>query len=298
MGDFPLGSGSGFLVDQDYHIVTNNHVVQGAEEIEVIFWDATRARAQVIGSDQDADLAVLEAESVPEGITPLELGDSDAVQVGQQVIAIGNPFGLQGTMTEGIISGLGRRLESLRTPDENTGSYSNPDIIQTDAAINPGNSGGPLLNLAGQVIGINTAIRSTTGINSGVGFASPVNTVRKLLPHLIRDGYYVYPWMGIGSPQTEINLSMMEELDLPQTTGVYITNVTPDSPADEAGIQAADDTGMGGDLLIAIDGHELIDFGDLVGYLVAHTEPGQVIQLTILRDGEIIHLPLTLGERP
>jgi 2-alkenal reductase len=297
-GNFPLGSGSGFLVDSDRHIVTNNHVVQGAEEIEVVFWDASRTRAQVIGSDLDADLAVLELDSVPEGIAPLELGDSDSVQVGQRVIAIGNPFGLQGTMTEGIISGLGRRLESQREGDSDGGRYSNPDIIQTDAAINPGNSGGPLLNLAGQVVGINSAIRSVSGLNSGIGFAAPVNTIKRLLPDLIRLGYYTYPWMGIGSPGQEIDLHMMEALDLPQPTGVYITNVTPDGPADEAGLRAADSSGLGGDLLIAIDGNELIDFGDLVSYLVAHTEPGQLVELTIIRDGEFLQVPLTLGERP
>ena len=298
VGNFPLGSGSGFLVDNDGHIVTNNHVVQGAEEIEIVFWNAVRTRAQVIGSDQDADFAVLEVESVPEGVTPLELGDSDTVQVGQRVIAIGNPFGLQGTMTEGIVSGLGRRLESQRDSENDGGRYSNPGIIQTDAAINPGNSGGPLLNLTGQVIGINTAIRSLSGSNSGVGFAAPVNTINKLLPYLVRDGFYTYSWMGIGSPQEEIDLNMMEALDLPQLTGAYITNVVPDSPADRAGLQAADETGRGGDLLIAIDDNVLIDFGDLLGYLVAYTEPGQVVELTIIRDGETIDLPLTLGERP
>ena len=298
MGNFPLGSGSGFLVDNDSHIVTNNHVVQGAEEIEVVFWNAVRTRARVIGADQDADLAVLEAELIPEGITPLELGDSEEVQVGQRVIAIGNPYGLQGTMTEGIVSGLGRRLESQRDSENSGGRYSNPDIIQTDAAINPGNSGGPLLNLAGQIIGINTAIRSESGSNSGIGFAAPVNTINRLLPYLIRDGFYTYSWMGIGSPQGEIDLNMMEALDLPQTTGAYITNVVPDSPADRAGLQAADETGRGGDLLIAIDGNVLIDFGDLLSYLVAYTGPGQVVELTIIRDGETIDLPLTLGERP
>jgi 2-alkenal reductase len=297
-GGFSLGSGSGFLFDNDRHVVTNNHVVQDAEDIEIVFWDASRTRAQVIGSDLDADLAVLEMQSVPEGITPLEMGDSDTVQVGQRVIAIGNPFGLQGTMTEGIISGLGRRLESQRESGTDTGRYSNPDIIQTDAAINPGNSGGPLLNLQGQVIGINSAIRSMSGLNSGIGFAAPVNTIKRLLPDLIRLGYYTYPWMGIGSPGQEIDLHMMEALNLPQATGVYITNVTPDGPADEAGLRAADSAGQGGDLLVAIDGQEIIDFGDLVSYLVAHTTPGQPIELTIIRDGELLQVPLTLGERP
>jgi len=297
-GNFPLGSGSGFLVDNEGHIVTNNHVVQDAEEIEIIFWDATRVRGRVIGSDLDADLAVLEADSVPEGVTPLEMGDSDAVQVGQRVIAIGNPFGLQGTMTVGIVSGLGRRLDSQRELNPSGGTYSNPDIIQTDAAINPGNSGGPLLDSAGRVLGINTAIRSLSGSNSGVGFASPVNTAKKLLPHLIRDGHYVYPWLGI-SGMSEIDLLTMEDLDLPQSQGVYVTMVTEGGPADDAGVRAASaTTRKGGDMIVAIDDYPLTDFSDLVSYLVAHTDPGHTIELTIIRDGETIQLPLTLGERP
>lgn len=297
-GNIALGSGSGFLVDGDRHIVTNNHVVTGAEDIEIVFWNASRTRGQVIGYDEDADLAILQAESVPDEVTILELGDSASVEVGQRVIAIGNPFGLQGTMTEGIISGLGRRLESQRESDVDSGRYSNPDIIQTDAAINPGSSGGPLLNLAGQVVGINSAIRSMSGVNEGVGFAAPVNTIKRLMPDLIRVGHYTYPWIGIGSPGQEIDLHMMEALDLPQPTGVYITDVRPDSPAEEAGLQAADSRGMGGDLLIAIDGYELIDLGDLLSYLVAHTEPGQIVDLTIIRDGKTVQVPLTLGERP
>ena len=193
-----LGSGSGFVVDNDRHVVTNNHVVLDAEEMEIIFADSTRVRGVVIGSDEDADLAIIEVESVPAGTAPLELGDSEQVQVGQRVIAIGNPFGLQGTLTVGVVSGLGRQLESQRTADLTVGTYSNPDIIQTDAAINPGNSGGPLLDSAGRVIGINTAIRSLSGSNSGVGFASPGQHHQKAAPrfdrerllHLSVDGYF------------------------------------------------------------------------------------------------------------
>lgn len=293
-----LGSGSGFVVDNQRHIVTNNHVVQDAEEMEIVFWDATRVRGEVIGFDRDADLAVILADSMPEGIVPLELGDSDLVQVGQRVIAIGNPFGLQGTLTVGVVSGLKRRLESQREQDLTAGTYSNPDIIQTDAAINPGNSGGPLLDSAGRVIGINTAIRSLSGSNSGVGFAAPVNTINKLLPSLIEQGYYVYPWMGISGLQ-EIDLHIMEQLDLSQTKGVYVTNVTAGGPADRAGIRA-DSSGSagGGDLIVAIDDYQLIDFGDLVSYLVAKTEPGQEVQLTVLRNGDTLQIPLVLGERP
>ena len=293
-----LGSGSGFVVDNDRHVVTNNHVVLDAEEMEIIFADSTRVRGVVIGSDEDADLAIIEVESVPAGTAPLELGDSEQVQVGQRVIAIGNPFGLQGTLTVGVVSGLGRQLESQRTADLTVGTYSNPDIIQTDAAINPGNSGGPLLDSAGRVIGINTAIRSLSGSNSGVGFASPVNTIKKLLPDLIENGYYIYPWMGISGLE-EIDLQTMDELELPQTKGVYVTSVSAGGPAERAGLRAADtDSGRGGDLITAIDNYELIDFSDLVSYLVAHTDPGQQVELAVIRNGDTLTLPLVLGERP
>ena len=295
---FVLGSGSGFLVDNENHIVTNNHVVREADEMEIVFWDGTRVRGRVIGSDLDADLAVLEVDMVPEGVAPLELGDSDEVQVGQRVIAIGNPFGFQGTMTVGIVSGIGRRLDSQREQNLGGGNYTNPDIIQTDAPINPGNSGGPLFDSTGRVLGVNTAIHSSSGTNSGVGFAAPVNTIKKLLPALIRSGHYTYPWIGISGMQ-EIDLFTMEELDLPQSRGVYVTSVTPGGPADTAGVRAADQaTGKGGDLITAIDNRSLVDFGDLVSYLVAHTDPGQTVELTIIRDGRSIQLPVVLGERP
>ena len=289
--NFLLGSGSGFLVDNQGHIVTNNHVMQGAEKIEVVFADATRTRGRVVGSDIDADLAVLELDEVPSGLAPLPLGDSDSVQVGQRVIAIGNPFGLAGTMTVGIVSGLGRDLRSQRPGDFQTlGTYSNPDVIQTDAAINPGNSGGPLLNSRGEVIGINTAIRSTSGSSSGVGFAAPVNTMIKLLPHLIEDGYYVYPWLGL-TGQTEIDLFTAEELGLPQSQGVLVIDVAAGGPSDRAGLRK-------GDLVIQIDDEPLTDFGDLISYLVAKTEPGQVVTMTVIRDGQTLQLTVTLGERP
>ncbi len=248
----PLGSGSGFLIDNEKHVLTNNHVVLQGEDIEIIFWDSSRTRGHVIGSDLDADLAVLELDSIPAGVAPLELGDSEVVQVGQQVIAIGNPFGLQSTMTVGIVSGLGRRLESQRDRDPTGAGYSNPDIIQTDAAINPGNSGGPLLDMRGRVIGINTAIRSDTGVNTGVGFASPINTAKKLLPHLIRDGSYTYSWMGMTGLQ-EVNLFAVEELGLPDSRGVYVTEVIAGGPAEDAGLRA-------GDFITQVDGQSLTDF--------------------------------------
>jgi len=220
------------------------------------------------------------------------------------VIAIGNPFGLAGTMTLGIVSGLGRTLDSLREA-EGVGRFSAPDIIQTDAAINPGNSGGPLINMSGEVIGVNKAIESADGSrsNSGVGFAVASNTVRQIVPYLIRDGRFVYPYLGISSPQ-EISLSLQEQLGLPAAGGAYVTTVTPDGPAARAGIRAdtASDTSRrlngDGDLIKAIDGRPVIVFADLLSYLVNHTRPGQMVTLTVLREGREMEVQVTLGERP
>ncbi len=303
------GSGSGFVVDKDGHIVTNNHVVEGARRIEIVFANRTRVTAQVVGSDVDADIAVLKVDVPADQLVVAELGDSSTVEVGQFAIAIGNPFGLQNTMTIGIVSGLGRTLQSDRTAPGSQGSYSNPNVIQTDAAINPGNSGGPLLDSQGRVIGINTAIRSTAQgvngqpVNSGVGFAVPINTVKRILPALIKEGHYTYPWLGLASAG-EIDLQTQQALGLPQSTGVYVTQVTPGSPADKAGIRAGTrDVGLGqlgasGDLIIAIDGHEVRDFADLIGYLVSETSVGQTVTLTIIRDGRQMDVKVILGARP
>lgn len=304
------GSGSGFVYDKEGHIVTNNHVIEDANRIEIVFANRKRAEAEVVGSDIDADVAVLKVDVPAAELVVAELGDSDAVQVGQFAIAIGNPFGLQNTMTVGIVSGLGRTLQSDRVaPGGSGGRYSNPNVIQTDAAINPGNSGGPLLDSQGRVIGINTAIRSTaqgvTGqpVNTGVGFAVPINTVKRIIPALIREGHYTYPWLGI-SGAGELDLQTQRALGLPQSTGVYVTEVTPGGPADRAGIRAGTrNVGLGqlragGDLIIAIDGHEVRDFADLVGYLVSQTEVGQTVTLTIVRNGRQMDVQVTLGARP
>lgn len=303
------GSGSGFVVDKDGHIVTNNHVVNGARRIEIVFANRTRVTAQVVGSDMDADIAVLKVDVPADQLVMAELGDSSTVEVGQFAIAIGNPFGLQNTMTIGVVSGLGRTLQSDRTAPGSQGSYSNPNVIQTDAAINPGNSGGPLLDSQGRVIGINTAIRSTAQgvngqpVNSGVGFAVPINTVKRILPALIKDGHYTYPWLGLASAG-EIDLQTQQALGLPQSTGVYVTEVTPGGPADRAGIRAgtrdvgSGQLGAGGDLIIAIDGHEVRDFADLIGYLVSETSVGQTVTLTIIRDGRQMDVKVILGARP
>lgn len=290
------GTGSGFVYSSDGYIVTNNHVVSGNQTFEVVFANGQRRTAALVGADVDSDLAVIQVDSLPEGVQPLVLGDSAALKVGQFAVAIGNPFGEQGSMSLGIISGLDRRLTSQRI--ENGNSYSLPAVIQTDTPINPGNSGGPLLNLDGAVVGINSAIISTTGTNSGVGFAIPVDAVKQIVPMLISNGRYSYPYMGAAFDD-EITLSEQGLYGLSQTQGTYVLNVVAGSPADEAGLIAADpNTGRGGDLIIAIDGLPIGDFNDLNSYLVFHTAVGQTIDITIIRAGETLTLPLTLGERP
>jgi 2-alkenal reductase len=304
----PLGQGSGFVVDQDGHIMTNQHVVEGASDIEVDFPSGLKAWAELIGTDPDSDLAVLKVDVPQDGLFPIPLGDSDQVRVGDFVIAVGNPFNYEGTMTLGIVSSKGRTLESVN-PAPGGAYFSAGDLIQTDAAINPGNSGGPLINMNGEVIGVNRAIStesfSATGspVNSGVGFAIPVNIVRNVLPHLISDGSYEYPYLGIQS-LGEWNLRTIELLGLPaDALGAYITCVTEDSPADEAGLIGAGSCGdpdlnPGGDLIIAIDNHAISRFSELLSYLLKNTEVGQVVTLTVLRDGETTDIPLTIGARP
>jgi 2-alkenal reductase len=293
----PLGSGSGFIYSDQGYIVTNNHVVEDGGEYEVVFFDGSRRRAEVIGSDVDSDLAVIQVDSLPESARAIGLGDSDALQVGQLVIAIGNPFGEQGSMSLGIVSGLGRSLESQRQLDGTGGRYSLPQVIQTDAPINPGNSGGPLINLAGQVVGVNSAIRSTTGVNSGVGFSIPVNAVTRIIPKLIEEGRYIYAYMGVQIQS--LNLNLQERFDLDQSRGAYVTGITGDGPAEDAGLVPAEETdGTGGDLIIAIDGQPIQDTEELIAYLVFNAEVGQTIDLTVVRDGETVTVPLTLGARP
>lgn len=291
--NIPLGTGSGFLYDNEGHIVTNNHVVTDGDSFEVVFDDGTRVAATIVGTDVDSDLAVIQVKSVPEGVSPVVLGDSSAVQVGEFVAAIGNPFDETGSMSVGIISGLGRTLLSQRVT-ENGGRYSLPQVIQTDAAINPGNSGGPLLNMEGQVIGVNSAILTETGVNSGVGYTIPVNAVKRVVPALITDGQYVYPFIGIR--MLTLDITLQDELQLSQTSGAYITDVSPETPAANAGLIGVE--GPGGDLIVAIDGQPITTSDDLISYLVFETIVGQTVDLTVVRDGQEINLPLTLGERP
>lgn len=291
------GSGSGFVYSDEGYIITNNHVIANANEYEVVFSDGTRARAELVGTDVDSDLAVLQVDALPDGVKPLPLAEAGTLDVGQFVVAIGNPFGEQGSMSLGIVSGLGRSLPSQRSTLMGS-TYSLPQIIQTDAPINPGNSGGPLLNLNGEVVGVNAAIASLTGTGSGVGFSIPVAAVQRVVPSLIEEGSYTYPYMGLVF-DGEVTLSEAEQYGLPQTQGAYVIEVVPDGPADDAGINAANpDTGEGGDLIVALDDQPVNDFADLNSYLSFHTGVGQTIDVTVLRDGERITLPLTLGARP
>jgi 2-alkenal reductase len=299
-----VSSGSGFVIDQEGYVVTNNHVLEDADALQVTFFDGSVTReAQVVGRDAYSDLAVVKVDVPSDRLRPLELGDSDALKVGQRVIAIGNPFGLQGTMTAGVVSAVGRTLTSQILVG---GAFSNPEIIQTDASINPGNSGGPLLDSRGRVVGVNTAIRSTTGVNAGVGFAVPVNTVKRIMPDLIAEGAYEYPYLGI-TANTNLTLAeLAEPLNLPIEQGVLIAEVQPNTAAAEAGLRGGDrevevmgqPVVAGGDIITAIDEERLRTFDDLVAYLVSDTEVGQDVTLTLIRDGQQMEVSVTLGERP
>ena len=294
---FPEGEGSGFVIDKEGRIVTNNHVVEGAEGLQVTFYEGTIVEARVLGTDPYSDLAVIEVDLPAQLLRPVALGDSSALRVGQRAIAIGNPFGLEGTMTTGVVSALGRTLpaESL---------FAIPEVIQTDAAINPGNSGGPLLDAQGLVIGVNTAIRTTTGTSMGVGFAVPVNLVKKVIPHLISDGRYNHPQLGIRG--ITISPLLVEELGLPVGKGVLISEVTANSPAEKAGIRGGSRevsiqgrlVRQGGDIITAIDGESVFQFEDLLSYIVMNTEVGQEVALSLVRDGEEMVVKAVLGPRP
>lgn len=293
-----LGTGTGFVIDDQGHIVTNNHVVAGGDQLEVVYSNGERSYATLNGTDVDSDLAALEAEYLPAGIRPLPLGSSGDLQVGQFVVAIGNPFGEEGSMSIGIVSGLGRTIESQRIFQG--GYFSIPQVIQTDAAINPGNSGGPLLNLDGEVVGVNSAILTRTGTNSGVGFSIPVDAVSKIIPSLIENGEYIYSYMGVSMNSVPFTLSELEALDLPPN-GVYVTGVEGNTPAANAGMighNLSVEFTADGDYITAIDGTTVNNSDELLSYLVYETVPGQTVELTIIRNGEEMKLPLTLGERP
>jgi 2-alkenal reductase len=298
------------MFDIDGHVVTNQHVVEGASQVEVLFASGFKAYGTVIGADVDADIAVVKVDAPAEQIHSLAIGDSNTLNVGEQVVAIGNPFGLSGTMTLGIISGLGRTQFAHADPDGG-GMFSTADIIQTDAAINPGNSGGPLFNLQGEVVGVNQSIRTDTfngatgnAVNSGVGFSISINLVKRIVPYLIRDGSYEYPYLGISS-DADLSLAEIEALGLNTYTGAYVTQVTPGGPADQAGIRGGSqptnlDSRLqaGGDVITAVDGQPIATFDQLLGYLTTNKSPGDTIVLTILREGQTMDVTVTLGTRP
>ncbi len=304
-----ISQGSGFVYDYDGHIITNYHVVEGHVNLEVDFVNGLKVRGKVIATDLDSDLAVIEVDVPADQLSPLPMGDSDSIQVGQIVVAIGNPFSLSSTMTMGIVSAKGRILDSMRQTAEGS-SFTAADIIQTDAAINPGNSGGPLLNLDGEVVGINRAIRTsgttTEGepVNSGIGFAISINIVKRVVPYLIRDGQYDYPYLGISALSGSLTLSNQQYLNLSQATGAYVIEVVNGGPAERAGLRggssasSATSLPVGGDLIIAVDGRPVIEYGDLINYVMINKSPGDEILLTILRGTDRKEVTLKLGKRP
>jgi serine protease Do len=295
--------GSGFVWDTEGHIVTNNHVVEGADKITVTFSDGTSTRGTLVGADHDSDLAVVKVDLPADQLHPVQLADSMQVKVGQLAVAIGNPFGLEGTMTVGFVSALGRLLPVERGTS-GTG-YSIPDIIQTDAPINPGNSGGVLVDDQGQVIGVTAAIESPVRANAGIGFAIPAAIVEKVVPLLITTGHYQHPWLGISG--TALNLELSEAMDLDSDQhGALVVEVIPGSPADEAGLRGSDrevdiegqPVRVGGDVIVAIEGEPVQGVDDIISYLARYTQIGDKITLSILRQGKEQTVEVELAARP
>ncbi|MFH1381606.1 MAG: trypsin-like peptidase domain-containing protein [Chloroflexota bacterium] len=295
--------GSGFVWDNQGNIVTNNHVVDGASRITVTFYDGTVAEATLMGTDVDSDLAVIKVSTDGVQLQPVTMADSTQLQVGQLAIAIGNPFGLQGTMTVGFISGLGRVLPS--TESAMGPNYSIPDIVQTDAAINPGNSGGVLLDDTGRVIGVTSSIATTSGTSAGVGFAIPSAIVQKVVPALIKTGHYEHPYLGIAVVSLSPDLATAMNLPANQR-GALVEDVTTGSPADKAGLKASEtpvtingqDTFVGGDVIVAYNGQTVKSSDELVTFLARFGAVGETITLTVLRDVNQVQVPVTLGVRP
>jgi len=359
-GPLNSGLGSGFVYDNDGHIITNYHVVALASlsgessnnisssnnntDIIVTFNDGSVYNARVVGSDRFSDIAVLRVENISESkLVPLAFGNSSQAKIGEQVVAIGNPFGLSGTLTVGVVSGLGRTIPSLgddqqeqeqpplpETPfddlfpdipglpfqqpplipdqqqQERSGAFSIPDIIQTDAAVNPGNSGGPLLNMEGQVIGMNTAIFSETGVYAGIGFAIPSNTITKIVPSLITTGSYQHPWLGLIGIDITPDIAEALGLSLEEAKGFLIIGVNEGSPADKAGIRGGDrvtnvngrEIRLGGDIVLKIDNQDVRKIEDILTYLEGQKHVGDTVQLTIVRDGKTQIVNATLTPRP
>ncbi|BAJ50198.1 2-alkenal reductase [Candidatus Caldarchaeum subterraneum] len=286
--------GSGFVYDTEGHIVTNNHVVAGASSIRVVFYNGEMYAARVVGTDVDSDLAVIKLENPPKNLKPLKLGNSTELRIGEEVIAIGNPFGLEGTLTTGVVSQKGRLLPTGR-------GYSIPGVIQTDAAINPGNSGGPLLNMRGEVVGVNTAIEPG-GV--GIGYAVPSSIVARVVPALIKDGVYRRSWMGISGTTLDMDIAAAGGYNV--TRGVLISQVVNNSPAQSAGLRGGDRTVVvngvqvivGGDVIVAVNGVPINSIDELLVYMEEKTSPGQTITLNIVRNNQFITVSLTLSTRP
>jgi S1-C subfamily serine protease len=315
--------GSGFVYDELGHIITNYHVISGVKpdkQFDITFIDGSTYKANVVGSDPFSEIAVLKIDmknntkKLENKLIPLQIGNFSDVKVGQRVAAVGNPFGLSASITEGIISGLGRLLPTLSESSspafeqipfiEETPSFSIPNIIQTDAAINPGNSGGPLLNMNGEVIGINTAIFSNTGAYTGVGFAIPSYLIQQVVPSLLKTGTYEHPYLGVSG--VDVNPEIAKEMNLQNSTGFLVIQVTSDSPADKAGIRGGSvvseingrQTELGGDVIIGVDNNSIRKIDDLLSYLEREKQVGDNITLSIVRDGQVQTVNLTLASRP
>ena len=296
-GESDGGMGSGFVYSDEGYVITNQHVVQDAERVMITFLDGEAYIGNVIGTDRDLDIAVVKVEPTNTYLQPIKIGDSSKLKVGEKIAAIGNPFGLSGSMTSGIVSQMGRLL-----PQE-TG-YSIPDVIQTDAAINPGNSGGPLINMKGEVVGINTAIQSATGEFSGIGFAVPANTVKKVVPVLIQDGEFKHPWMGISG--TDVDPELAEVRGLNSSKGFLVVSVIEGSPAETAGLLGVTETketdgrefALDGDIILSIDGETVRKISDILVHLQREKSVGDEMVLSVNRGGEILELTMVLEERP
>jgi S1-C subfamily serine protease len=292
-----LGLGSGFVYDIEGHIITNHHVIEDADTIQVTFLDGNITSANVIGMDIYSDLAVIKVDPEVTTLYPVVLGSSSDLTVGEPVAAMGNPFGLSDTLTVGIVSSVERTLDAAA-------NYVIIDVIQIDAAVNPGNSGGPLVNLKGQVVGVNTAIQSETGTFTGIGFAIPSDTVKREIDDLIETGTYKHPWLGVSA--LDVNIAIADAIGLEKPQGVLIVDVTEGSPADEAGLRGGDQNvtlagqviTIGGDVITGIDGLPTRRMADLVVYMERNTSPGDSVVFEIIRDGEERSLEVTLGERP
>ena len=296
-GESDGGMGSGFVYSDEGYVITNQHVVQDAKKVMITFLDGEAYIGNVIGVDRDLDIAVVKVEPTNTYLQPIKIGDSSKLKVGEKIAAIGNPFGLSGSMTSGIVSQMGRLL-----PQES--GYSIPDVIQTDAAINPGNSGGPLINMKGEVVGINTAIQSATGEFSGIGFAVPSNTVKKVVPVLIQDGVFKHPWMGISG--TDVDPELAEVRELNSSKGFLVVSVIEGSPAETAGLLGVTETkemdgreyALDGDIILSIDGETVRKISDILVHLQREKSVGDQMVLSINRNGEILELTMILEERP